>query len=195
MRRQSEEQLGLGLDPPSTPKSARPRPLLPDEAERDRITGDLETDLLVEAGAGSGKTTALVSRMVALVRTGTAAVHEVAAVTFTRKAAGELRQRFQEALEKDGLAPERTSDQRHLLDRALQNIDQAFMGTIHAFCARLLRERPLEAGVDPAFAGDHPGRGARPGGSLLVALPGAPGDPGRCHPGRTRGAGGSIRHS
>ena len=156
MRRQSEEQLGLGLDPPSTPKSARPRPLLPDEAERDRITGDLETDLLVEAGAGSGKTTALVSRMVALVRTGTAAVHEVAAVTFTRKAAGELRQRFQEALEKDGLAPERTSDQRHLLDRALQNIDQAFMGTIHAFCARLLRERPLEAGVDPAFAETTP---------------------------------------
>jgi ATP-dependent helicase/nuclease subunit A len=90
--------------------------------------------------------------MVALVRTGTVTVREVAAVTFTRKAAGELRQRFQKALEKDRLAPERTPDQHRLLDRALQDIDQAFMGTIHAFCARLLRERPLEAGVDPTFA-------------------------------------------
>ena len=142
MSHPSEEQLGLRLDSPS----------LPDEAARDRIAGDLRTNFLVEAGAGSGKTTALVSRMVALVRTGTAAVHEIAAVTFTRKAAGELRQRCQEALEKDRLAPEHTPDQRRSLDRALQDIDQAFMGTIHAFCARLLRERPLEAGVDPAFA-------------------------------------------
>ena len=137
-----EEQLGLELDAPA----------LPDQAARDRIAGDLSTNLLVEAGAGSGKTTALVGRMVALVRTGTASVNEIAAVTFTRKAAGELRQRFQEALEKDRMAPECTPDQLHRLDRALQDIDQAFMGTIHAFCARLLRERPLEAGVDPAFA-------------------------------------------
>ena len=142
MSHRPEEQLGLGLDSWS----------LPDKAARDRIAGDLGTNFLVEAGAGSGKTTALVSRMVALVRTGTAAVHEIAAVTFTRKAAGELRQRFQEALEKDRLAPERTPDQHRSLDRALQDIDQAFMGTIHAFCARLLRERPLEAAVDPAFA-------------------------------------------
>ena len=142
MSHRSEEQLGLGLDSPS----------LPDKEARDRITGDLGTNFLVEAGAGSGKTTALVCRMVALIRTGTAAVHKIAAVTFTRKAAGELRQRFQETLEKDRLAPERTPDQHRLLDHALQDIDQAFMGTIHAFCARLLRERPLEAGVDPAFA-------------------------------------------
>jgi ATP-dependent helicase/nuclease subunit A len=142
MSQRSEEQLGLELD--SQP--------LPDEAARARIAGDLGTNFLVEAGAGSGKTTALVSRMVALVRTGTVTVREVAAVTFTRKTAGELRQRFQKALEKDRWAPERTPDQHRLLDRALQDIDQAFMGTIHAFCARLLRERPLEAGVDPAFA-------------------------------------------
>ena len=101
MSHRPEEQLGLGLDSWS----------LPDKAARDRIAGDLGTNFLVEAGAGSGKTTALVSRMVALVRTGTATVHEIAAVTFTRKAAGELRQRFQEALEKDRLAPERTPNQ------------------------------------------------------------------------------------
>ena len=142
MSDRSEEQLGLALNALA----------LPDQAARDRIAGDLSANLLVEAGAGSGKTTALVGRMVALVRTGTASVNEIAAVTFTRKAAGELRQHFQEAREKDRLAPECTPDQLHCLDRALQDIDQAFMGTIHAFCARLLRERPLEAGVDPAFA-------------------------------------------
>ena len=135
-------QLGFELDSPP----------LPDDAARDRIARDLETNFLVEAGAGSGKTSALVGRMVALIRTGTVAVHEIAAVTFTRKAAGELRQRFQEELERNRSTPERTPDDLSKLDRALQDIDQAFMGTIHAFCARLLRERPLEAGVDPAFA-------------------------------------------
>jgi len=56
---------------------------------------DLERNLLVEAGAGSGKTTSLVDRMVALVRNRACTVDRIAAVTFTRKAAAELRQRFQ----------------------------------------------------------------------------------------------------
>ena len=128
-------------------------PPLPDEAARLRIREDLGTNLLVEAGAGSGKTTALIERMVALVASGTAAVDELAAVTFTRKAAAELRQRFQTELERairgarEGDDGERTAR----LDTALRGVDRAFIGTIHAFCARLLRERPVEAGVDPGF--------------------------------------------
>jgi ATP-dependent helicase/nuclease subunit A len=111
--------------------------------------------VLVEAGAGSGKTTELVARMVALLETGTASVDEIAAVTFTRKAAGELREQFQAAQERrlaelrsagdsEGIAYER-------LATGLDEIERAFVGTIHAFCARLLRERPLEVGLDPAF--------------------------------------------
>jgi ATP-dependent helicase/nuclease subunit A len=107
--------------------------------------------LLVEAGAGSGKTTALVSRMVAMVREGAAEVTEIAAVTFTRKAAGELRERFQEALERERLTEGLVPAARARLERALHQLDRAFMGTIHAFCARLLRERPIEAGIDPGF--------------------------------------------
>ena len=72
-------------------------------------------------------------------------------MTFTRKAAGELRQRFQEALEEELASQDIEPDRRAALDVALQQIDRAFMGTIHAFCARLLRERPLEAGIDPDF--------------------------------------------
>ena len=167
-RAASPDQLGLELEgaapTPSAPASPSPAPpaaasgagaptapALPDTAARARIAHDLEDNLLVEAGAGSGKTTELVRRMVALIRTGAAGVHQIAAVTFTRKAAGELRQRFQEALEKACGSDECTPAERERLDRALQEIDRAFMGTIHAFCARLLRERPLEAGVDPAF--------------------------------------------
>ncbi|HEX7048921.1 MAG TPA: UvrD-helicase domain-containing protein [Longimicrobiales bacterium] len=122
----------------------------PDQANRDRIANDLDANLLVEAGAGSGKTTAMVGRMVALVRTGRAEVDEIAAVTFTRKAAAELRERFQEALERayreavDGEVRERFA-------RALAALDRCFIGTIHSFCGRLLRERPLEAGVPPNF--------------------------------------------
>ncbi|HET7563893.1 MAG TPA: UvrD-helicase domain-containing protein, partial [Gemmatimonadaceae bacterium] len=70
-----------------------------DEAARERIVTHLDTNMLVEAGAGSGKTTSLVGRMVALVARGTP-VEQIAAVTFTRKAANELRERFQLELEK-----------------------------------------------------------------------------------------------
>ncbi|MSR35124.1 MAG: hypothetical protein EXR95_00575 [Gemmatimonadetes bacterium] len=150
------EQLGLELDAPAEAAPALDdRAALPDRLARDRIYRELDDNLLVEAGAGSGKTTALVSRMVALVRKGKAPVHQIAAVTFTRKAAGELRERFQEALEEERDA-EGAPEERARLDAALRDVDRAFMGTIHAFCARLLRERPLDAGVDPGFAETTP---------------------------------------
>ena len=131
-----------------------------DAQDRNLIRTALDETLLVEAGAGSGKTTALVDRMLRLIAGGHATADEIAAVTFTRKAAGELRQRFQERLERalaDGHIDE--ADATAPLDdevigrlrQALTHIDRAFMGTIHAFCARLLRERPLDAKLDPSF--------------------------------------------
>ena len=135
--------------PPAPPPPPRREP--PDQAARLRILEDLERNLLVEAGAGSGKTTSLVDRMVALVRSRACTVDRIAAVTFTRKAAAELRQRFQVELERvaAGLAPEHPDHE--VLQRAIRDVDLAFLGTIHAFCAKLLRERPLEAGLDPGF--------------------------------------------
>ncbi|HSL69856.1 MAG TPA: UvrD-helicase domain-containing protein, partial [Longimicrobiales bacterium] len=125
------------------------RPL--DQAARDRIVAALEVNLLVEAGAGSGKTTAMVQRMVALIVTGTATIDQLVAVTFTRKAAAELRERFQERLEEAFRSAPDQSPERQRARRALDQLDSCFLGTIHAFCARLLRERPLEAGVSPDF--------------------------------------------
>ncbi len=124
--------------------------VLPDQAARDRIRADLATNLIVEAGAGSGKTTALVGRLLQHVVNGTP-VDQLAAVTFTRKAAEELRERFQLRLEE----AVRTGtgnvahDERCAL--ALRELERAFLGTIHGFCARLLRERPIEVGLDPNF--------------------------------------------
>ena len=124
---------------------------LADEAARRSIREELDQNILVEAGAGSGKTTSLVSRMVALVRSGACRVDEIAAVTFTRKAAAELRERFQIDLEAEIRELPPDAPGRGRLEKAIRAVDTAFLGTIHAFCARLLRERPLEAGLDPGF--------------------------------------------
>ncbi len=122
---------------------------LPDCRERDSILDDLDVNILVEAAAGTGKTTSLIGRMMNLIREGKCTAEGMAAVTFTRKAAAEMRSRFQVELEKtlrseSGLVHQRISD-------ALGQIEHCFIGTIHSFCARLLRERPVEAGVDIAF--------------------------------------------
>ncbi|MFQ5742894.1 MAG: UvrD-helicase domain-containing protein [Acidobacteriota bacterium] len=126
---------------------------LPDQQNRDLIQTALDTNMLVEAGAGSGKTTALLHRMVALIRRGHARIDEIAAVTFTRKAASELRERFQNELELALTKARKRDDSVAVtrLDAALAEIDRGFIGTIHSFCARLLRERPVDAGLDPFF--------------------------------------------
>jgi len=143
---------GAAPGSPSVLSVSQPDGGRPDADARHRIVTDLESNLLVEAGAGAGKTTEMVNRMVALVGAGSP-VERIAAVTFTRKAAAELRERFQTRLEQELRAIRQREDQAamQVVDRALREIDRAFIGTIHAFCARLLRERPLEAGVDPSF--------------------------------------------
>jgi ATP-dependent helicase/nuclease subunit A len=129
------------------------RLVVADRAARERIRTDLDTTFLVEAGAGSGKTSSLVDRLVALIAGGRATIQTVAAVTFTRKAAAELRGRFQLALERNLRSGETGRDAKapDRLRAALRDLEQGFIGTIHSFCARLLRERPVECGLDPEF--------------------------------------------
>ncbi|MBW7996618.1 MAG: AAA family ATPase [Candidatus Glassbacteria bacterium] len=124
-----------------------------DATQRETILTDLERNFLVEAAAGTGKTTSMVGRMVELVATGRCAVEQMAAVTFTRKAAGELRTRFREQLEKRLEPPDNqeTGERAERIAKALEQPGLGFVGTIHSFCARLIRERPVEAGVDPDF--------------------------------------------
>ena len=117
----------------------------PDEANRSIILEDLDSTLLVEAAAGTGKTTSMIGRMVRLLATGKCRTDTMAAVTFTRKAAAELRSRFQIELEKE--VRNTHSCPKDLLSKALNNVERCFIGTIHSFCSRMLRERPVEAGV------------------------------------------------
>ena len=123
---------------------------LKDHQSRDRIVEELDRNMLVEAGAGSGKTYMMAARMASGIARGVYGVEHIAAVTFTRKAAAELRGRFQLALE-DTLANTSDTGGAVRVRSALSNLERFFAGTIHSFCAHLLRERPVEAGLSPGF--------------------------------------------
>ncbi|MEN8183447.1 MAG: UvrD-helicase domain-containing protein [Myxococcota bacterium] len=122
-----------------------------DAEARRRIREDLDTTLFVEAAAGTGKTTELVARIVSLLASGRTTLERVVAVTFTEKAAGEMKLRLRAEIERAraGLRPATPDPAR--LDAALEKLEEANIGTIHAFCADLLRTRPVEASVDPLF--------------------------------------------
>jgi ATP-dependent helicase/nuclease subunit A len=109
----------------------------------------LDRSWVVEASAGTGKTTALVRRIVDAIAAGTP-VESIVAVTFTHAAAGNMKLRVRHELE-HRRASEADADVRARLANAARSLDRAFIGTIHAFCAQLLRRRPVEAGVDPVF--------------------------------------------
>jgi ATP-dependent helicase/nuclease subunit A len=121
-----------------------------DSEARRAISEDLDRTLIVEAAAGTGKTTELVNRILRVLETGRATMTEIVAVTFTEKAAGELKLRLREALEhrRAAAADLQVKDR---LELALETLEEAHVNTIHGFCAELLRERPVEACVDPLF--------------------------------------------
>src|SRR6185436_7442479 len=121
-----------------------------DREARRAIAEDLDDTLIVEAAAGTGKTTELINRILRVLATGRAKMIEIVAVTFTEKAAGELKLRLREALERDRAeATDAVVCAR--LEDALATLEEAHVNTIHGFCAELLRERPVEATVDPLF--------------------------------------------
>jgi ATP-dependent helicase/nuclease subunit A len=95
--------------------------------------------VFVSAGAGTGKTTVLVERFVRAVCERGLPIDSVLAITYTERAAGELRGRIRRRFAELG---------RHELAREL---DGAWISTIHGFCHRLLKAHPFEAGIDPRF--------------------------------------------
>lgn len=114
-------------------------PRLPaDQHVRERFVNELSTSFFLEAGAGSGKTSVIVARVVNLVRSGRP-LSEIVAITFTEKAAGELRERIRSELALAGLHD------------ALRDVDAAHIQTIHAFASDILRTRAIDAGLDPDF--------------------------------------------
>lgn len=126
-----------------------PLPPLADAAARRAIEEELDVNLIVEAAAGTGKTTALTRRIVALLRSGQAKLASIVCVTFTEKAAGEMKLRLRAALEDARRDSE--GEVRARFAYALSELELSLLGTIHGFCAELLRQRPVEAAIDPRF--------------------------------------------
>jgi ATP-dependent helicase/nuclease subunit A len=123
--------------------------VLIDAAARRRIETALDENLCVEAAAGTGKTTVLVSRVVNLLASGRVTVDELVVITFTEKAAAELATRVRDALERR--AGPAAGEERDRLLAAARDLYRAHIETIHSFATALLRERPVEAGLDPLF--------------------------------------------
>ncbi len=123
--------------------------ILADAEARRRIANEFVTTFFVEAAAGTGKTTELVGRIVGLIRSGAGTLSQIVAVTFTEKAAGEMKLRLRSKIEEARLSAE--GEERARLDAALRELELARIGTIHAFCTDVLHERPIEAGIDPLF--------------------------------------------
>ncbi len=124
-------------------------PPLPDEAARRRAIEDHAGPLAVEAGAGTGKTTLLVARILAGLVSGKLTIDRLAAITFTRRAAAELRARLRRAVG-DRLQTAADEERERLL-AAQRGLPLARISTVHSFCAHFLREHALAAGLDPDF--------------------------------------------
>jgi CRISPR-associated exonuclease Cas4 len=133
--------------------------IIGDDTERLRALTELGTTLLVEAAAGTGKTSLLAGRVVMLLASGVSP-RSIAAITFTELAAGELRQRIAWYLDsilrgnvpyelRLSLADGPTAKQKEALRAAAERLDELVCGTIHGFCHDLLQTYSVEAGIDP----------------------------------------------
>ena len=156
----------------------------PDLAARQRATRDFETNVVVTAGAGTGKTSLLVERVLRAVIVHGVPLERLVAITFTRKAAAEMRERLEDALERASsllsadacLATDPTQEadralegaeeslaREVLLDRAraaAADLESATISTIHSFCLEILRRHHNVAGLDSALEIDEDGSAA-----------------------------------
>jgi ATP-dependent helicase/nuclease subunit A len=113
---------------------------------------DAQRNIAVMASAGSGKTATLVERYIDLMhRHPSIGVRNILAITFTQKAAAEMRERVGERL-REAIEGMETATERERMLKLLDELPASRISTIHAFCAALLREFPFEAGVEPTFA-------------------------------------------
>ena len=133
--------------------------VLPDQSQRTRALVDHGSTLLIEAGAGSGKTSLMAGRVALMLAAGIGP-RSIAAITFTELAAGQLFSRISEFIDQlladeipynltDVLAGGLSGVQHENLERARQYLGELTVTTIHGFCQQLVRPYPIEANVDP----------------------------------------------
>ena len=108
-----------------------------------------EKSMAISAGAGSGKTRVLVERYIRVVLDDIAGIDEILAITFTKKAASELKSRVRERLQE--VYESGNGEKKKISEKALRKIDSAPISTIHSFCQSILKENAIEAGLEPNF--------------------------------------------
>ncbi len=133
----------------STSASGGPLPSRELMPEQQLAAHTLDRHISVTAGPGAGKTTVLVERYLQILRTQDISVDQIVAITFTNRAANEMRERLRRELDK--LLWSASPSERAKWTRHKRTLDGAIITTIHGFCARLLREFPVEADIDPQF--------------------------------------------
>ncbi len=128
-------------------RSSLKRELKPEQAT---AAHTVDRHLSVTAGPGAGKTTVLVERYLHILRTQNVTVDNIVAITFTNRAANEMRERVRREI--DELLRASSGDERRRWLRHKRALEGAVITTIHGFCSRLLHEFPVEANIDPQFA-------------------------------------------
>src|SRR2546423_4399664 len=124
----------------------QPRELKPEQAAAAHA---LDRHVSVTAGPGAGKTFVLVERYLEILRTKKVSIDNIVAITFTNRAANEMRQRVRERI--DGLLRTSSGGERQTWLRHKRTLQGAVITTIHGFCSRRLREFPVESDIDPQF--------------------------------------------
>src|SRR5882762_892854 len=122
------------------------RELLPEQAA---AAYEIKKHISVTAGPGSGKTTVLVERYLHILQEHKLSIDQIVAITFTNRAANEMRERLRDRL--NHILKKAAGKERQRWLDYKRTLDGAVITTIHGFCARLLREFPVEARVDPQF--------------------------------------------
>jgi ATP-dependent helicase/nuclease subunit A len=150
----SGEQLSLGGSAPAVaaePDGAAPPP--PPTPEQRLAIDGRERDLLLEAGAGTGKTRVLVERYCAAAEAEEGGTDAIVAFTFTERAAAELRHRIRAELGRRAIEARAGGDAERAerLERLARDGERAWISTIHGFCRRLLAAHPIAVGLDPRF--------------------------------------------
>jgi len=136
-----------------SPASCVLHPLLAQMSPSDEQTPPIlarGTDVAVTAGAGAGKTRTLVARYLSLLLDDMP-LRSVVAITFTKKAAREMRNRVRQEVRRYLDAGQLTDEERARWQRLYEALDAARIGTIHSLCGELLRNHPAEAAIDPRF--------------------------------------------
>ncbi|MBT7617302.1 MAG: UvrD-helicase domain-containing protein [Calditrichaeota bacterium] len=120
-----------------------------DNSQRETVRTEINSSMVVEAGAGTGKTTLLVDRIISLIEN--FSINDIAAVTFTEKAAGELIERLRGKIE-ERLFDDGREGISLKMRKVLDEIDTAQVSTIHSFARTIVHERAIEAGLDPEIS-------------------------------------------